>query len=219
MAGGMGLRLHPLTISTPKPLLKVGSKPIIETIIDRCASHGFKDFTICVNYKAELIEGYFGNGSSRGLDIKYIHESKPLGTAGALRSFFPMNQPFIVHNADVLADVDYNDLMKKHFDHGLDATACLGLHLHQIPYGVAVMDGDRVTEIREKPIESFSVSAGIYVLPPDAPRKIADGHCDMPDLLNKMSVGAYPIEGFWCDVGHFESLAVASINWSLRMAS
>lgn len=217
MAGGRGMRLHPLTQKLPKPMLRVGSKPIIESIIDKFAAQGFKRITLCVGYLAELIEGHFGDGSSRGLDITYIHEGEPLGTAGALK-FFKPTIPFIVHNADVIADVDFNDLMSAHKDRGYDATACLALYQHQIPFGVAVVQDDRIIEIREKPIENVSVVAGIYVLPPHAQQLISDGPMNMPDLLGLMSVGSYSIEGSWFDVGHFESLAVANLNWSLRLA-
>ena len=210
-------------------MLRVGSKPIIETIMDKCAAQGFTRFVLCVNYLAEKIENHFGDGSSRGWNITYIHERDFLGTAGALRFFYPMGSPFIVHNADIIADVDFNDLMATHEKNGYDATACLALHNYQVPYGVAVMDGEKVVRIDEKPIECFSVAAGIYVLPPHAPKLIPEGpvgnpgylkggHMDMPSLLEKMSVGSYPIEGFWADVGHFESLAVASVNWGLRLA-
>lgn len=219
MAGGRGLRLHPLTLTQPKPLLRVGNKPILETIIDKFIAQGFLRFILCVNYKAELIQRYFGDGSEKGCTITYIHENEFLGTAGALRFYKPMNQPFIVHNADIIADIDFNDLMRAHKAHGQDATVALALYQHQIPYGTAVIQGDTVTEIREKPIESFLVNAGIYVLPPKAPMMLDKGPSDMPDLLNRLTVGAYPIEGFWCDLGHFESLAVASINWNLRIAA
>lgn len=217
MAGGRGLRLHPLTQKTPKPMLRVGSRPILETIIDKCVAQEFRRFILCVSYKAELIESYFGDGSSRGLDISYIREGEPLGTAGALR-FLKTTNPFIVHNADIVADVDYADLMEAHEKSGFEATAALALHQHQVPFGVAVMDGERIARIDEKPIECFSVAAGIYVLPPHAPRLIPEGPMDMPSLLEKMSVGSYPIEGFWADVGHFESLAAAHIEWGLRLA-
>ncbi len=215
MAGGRGLRLHPLTEKTPKPMLRVGSRPILETIMDKCAAQGFTKFVLCVNYLAEKIEGHFGDGSSRGWNITYIHEQDFLGTAGALRFFSPMGSTFIVHNADIVADISYADLMAAHGKNGYDATTCLALHHHQVPFGVAVMDGERVVRIDEKPIECFSVAAGIYVLPPHAPRLIPEGRMDMPSLLEKMSVGGYPIEGFWADVGHWESLAKANINWSL----
>ena len=218
MAGGLGLRLHPLTLKTPKPLLRVGSKPILETIIDKFIAQGFRRFTLCVNYKAELIERYFGDGHEKNCVITYIHESEYLGTAGALKFFHPMNQPFIVQNADIIADIDYNDMMRAHKEHGHDATIALGLFQFQIPYGVVKTEGSIVVRVEEKPIESHLVNAGIYVLPPKAAQMIPNGHYDMPDLLNNMTAGVYPIEGTWLDIGHWESLAVANINWSLKLA-
>ena len=214
MAGGRGLRLHPLTDRHPKPLLKVGGKPILEQIIEGFAKQGFKRFWLCLNYKAELIEGYFGDGASRGVKIRYIHEEQPMGTGGALTLLPRFETPFIVSNADILARIPYGSLMEFHARSNADATVCLGLHQYQIPYGVAEIEGERVKAIQEKPIESFSVNAGVYVLEPRALDHAPSGPFDMPDLISKLeNVAAYPIEGFWVDVGHFEALAAANQEW------
>ena len=219
MAGGRGTRLHGLTAKTPKPMLTVGSKPLLETIIDGFASQGFKQFVLCVNYMADLIEAHFGDGSSRALDITYIREEQPLGTAGALRYLPSQTGPFIVSNADILVQpsVNYSDLLAKHAEHGKDATMCLALHQYQVPYGVAEMDGDVIAGVSEKPVKNFYVNAGLYVLPAHAPSMLPAGPSDMPDLLNRMSVGKFEIEGTWIDVGHFDTLAAAHINWNLKV--
>ena len=215
MAGGRGLRLHPITEKIPKPLIRVGSKPLLETIIDGFAKQGFDRFFLCVHYKAELIEEYFGDGSDKGIHIEYIREKTPLGTAGGL-SLLPLsNSPMIVSNADVIAEIDYLHLLSTHEESGKDATVCLGLHQYQVPFGVVSVKNDKVT-IREKPIENFEVNAGIYVLPGDISARIKNVPIDTPDLLDQLTVNPYPILGYWQDVGHFDSLAKAHIEWSMR---
>ena len=213
MAGGLGQRLHPLTDKTPKPLLNVGGKPILEQIIDGFATQGFKKFWISVGYKADLIEKHFGNGSSKGLKIRYIREDKPLGTAGALNLLPIFGVPFIVCNADVLAKIEYGRLMEHHARSNAQATVCLGLHQYQVPFGVAVFEDERLVGFREKPIENIQVNAGIYVLDPTALTHLPEGRSDMTDLLDKLELSAYPIEGYWTDVGHFESYARANAEW------
>ena len=219
MAGGRGTRLHGLTAKTPKPLLRIGAKPLLETIIDGFAAQGFTKFILCVNYLADLIEAHFGDGAAKGLSIDYIREEQPLGTAGALRYLPSMDGPFIVSNADILIQpvVQYRELLEKHAAHGRDATMALALHQYQVPYGVAELDGDVIATVQEKPIKSFYVNAGLYVLPPRVPSILPPGPSDMPDLLNKLTVGKYEIEGTWVDIGSFDTLAAAHINWALKV--
>jgi NDP-sugar pyrophosphorylase family protein len=218
MAGGKGLRLHALTQHRPKPMLPVGNKPLLQTIIERFAAQGFRQFYIAVNYKAELIEGYFGDGSAFGVSIEYLRETEPLGTAGALRLLPELFSDFIVSNADVLAEIDYTKFLAAHCEHDLDATVALGLYQHQVPYGVIECNGAVVRSVAEKPIKNYLVNAGIYVLPAKVQRMIPNGPYDMPALLNRLTVGAYAIEGYWYDVGQFADLAAAHINWSLKVA-
>lgn len=212
MAGGRGLRLHPLTEHTPKPLVKLGQKPMLENVLDGFIRQGFTDFVFCVHYLAELIEGYFGNGSKWKVSIRYVRESEPLGTAGALRLMPVMQETFIVCNADVLAGIDYHELLRDHNDHGSIATMCLALYQHQVPFGVASLEGPFLSGILEKPIESWLVNAGVYVIDPDLVKHVpANGPCDMPDLLSVAPgfVRAYQITGHWIDVGRFEDLTRA----------
>ena len=208
------MRLHPLTQKTPKPMLKVGGKPILEQIIDGFAAQGFRKFWLCINYKGELIENHFGNGANRGVKISYLHETEPLGTAGALSLLPKPKVPFIVSNADVLAKIKYGELMEFHARSGADLTMCVALHQYQVPYGVAEIQDDRLIDLQEKPIENWAVNAGVYVLEPRILEKVPIGPFDMTDLIKHVeNVAVYQIEGFWIDIGHWESLNHANQEW------
>lgn len=216
MAGGRGIRLHPLTEDRPKPLFNVGGKPILEQIIDGFTAQGFRSFYLSVNYRADLIEHYFGDGRSRDISIKYIRERKPMGTAGAL-SLLPAlpDGPVIVCNGDVLARLDYRELLRTHNEAKAQATVCLALHQHQIPYGVATFDdAKKFTGLREKPIENVLVNAGIYVLDAILLKTLDKAYCDMPELIGKCDRLAYfPLENAWHDCGSFVDLARANNDW------
>ena len=203
MAGGLGLRLHPLTLHLPKPMLTVGSKPILEKIVEKFIAQDFRRFVFCVNYKRELIEGYFGDGQRWGAEISYVRETKPLGTAGALRLMPPPSGPFIVSNADVLTDLSYAALMDHHTRSGAIATVCRALHQYQVPYGVAEADATGLLiGVQEKPVVSWPVAAGIYVLNPEALGFAAEGRLDMPDLISRLGlVSTFDISEPWQDVG------------------
>ena len=169
MAGGFGTRLHPLTKDTPKPLLKVGSKPILEMIIDQFISYGFHNFYISTHFKSEQIRDYFKNGELHNISIKYVHEDVPLGTAGSL-GLLPENLsdfPIIVMNGDLLTKVDFKNLLDFHDDNHAEATMCVREYDFQVPYGVVEIDNYSIKEIEEKPVHKFFVNAGIYVLKPD----------------------------------------------------
>lgn len=211
MAGGRGLRLHPLTEKIPKPMLHVGDKPIIQQIMEGFLDQGFNRFVFCVGYKAEVIRGYFGNGKQFGAEISYIQDpaGEPMGTAGALRFIgLSATSQTIVQNADILTHVDYSDLLKFHSGRNADATMCAANHMYQVPYGVLNIAGDyMIAPSDEKPIKSWPVNAGIYVLSERALAAIPEGASDMPDLLDRLpTVAVYQISNHWTDVGTFESL-------------
>ena len=218
MAGGRGTRLHGLTQNTPKPMLRVGTKPMIQSLMEQFAAQNFRDFTLCVCYMADVITGYFEDGAKFGWRVDYVREADPLGTAGALRLLNPRSDPFIVMNADVRADIDFNDLLRFHVEQGREATVCAGLYQHQIPFGVLDIEGNLLARSHEKPIRNYPVNAGIYVLPASACRTLPKGASDMPQLLAQYETSVYEIEGQWHDVGHFDSLAAQHINWSLKIA-
>lgn len=216
MAGGLGTRLRPLTEDTPKPMLKVGNKPILETIIKNFASHGFVNITISINYKGEIIKDYFKDGSEFGVDIEYIEENTRLGTAGALSllSNIP-NEPFFVMNADLLTDVNFSHLLDFHTFANANATMCVREYDYQIPYGVVETNEDCIVNIEEKPIKKFFVNAGIYVLSPNVFEFIPKNEFfDMPSLFNILigknkKILSFPIHEYWLDIGRMSDFEQA----------
>lgn len=217
MAGGLGTRLRPLTDNCPKPLLKIGGKPILEIILENFIQQGFYNFYISVNYKAEMIEKYFGDGSNYSVSINYLKENKRLGTAGAL-SLLPesLKEAVIVMNGDLLTKVDFNQLLDYHIYRNADATMCVREYSYQVPYGVIDIDNLEIKMLREKPSYTSFVNAGMYVLQPDIIKEIPhDTFFDMTDLFNlniqkKKRNLAFPIREYWIDVGRMEDFERAS---------
>jgi len=217
MAGGFGTRLHPLTKNTPKPLLKVGVKPILETIIEQFINYGFHNFYISTHFKSEQIRDYFKNGELHNISIKYLHEDTPLGTAGSL-GLLPNNLPdlpMIVMNGDLLTKVDFRHLLDFHGNHNCEATMCVREYDFQVPYGVVEIDNYKIKKIKEKPVHKFFVNAGIYVLSKNLINKV-DGksYLDMTDFLEKElnsdEVCAFPIHEYWLDIGQMDEYEKAN---------
>jgi len=212
MAGGFGTRLHPLTEKKPKPLLNIGNRPILETIIKQFIEAGFHKFYISTHYKAEMIRDHFGDGSSMDVNIEYLHEEKPLGTAGSL-GLLPGSMsdlPIIMMNGDLLTKVNFEHLLDFHQEQTSLATMCVREYDFQVPYGVVEIKEQHVTTIVEKPVQKFFVNAGIYVLDQKLINKI-DGksYLDMPNLLeaqieNGQKVSVFPIHEYWLDIGRME---------------
>ena len=212
MAGGFGTRLRPLTDSCPKPMLKVGDKPILETLLNQFIKAGFKNIYISTHYMPELITDYFGDGSAWGANIKYIYEQHPLGTGGAL-GLLPADLPqlpLIMMNGDVLTTVDFNSLLDFHTQNGSDATMCVREYSYQIPYGVITGEGNNIVSMIEKPVHHFFVNAGIYVVNPYIAQSVTKGmHIDMPALLEKhmqehKRISMFPLHEYWLDIGRME---------------
>lgn len=217
MVGGLGSRLRPLTNDTPKPLIKVGSKPLLETIIEGFADQGFHHIYLCIKYMGDRIRHYFGDGSRWGVKITYLEESEPLGTAGAL-SLFPGSAevPMIVMNGDLLTKVDFRRLLEFHTRHGFKATMAVREYHHQVPYGVLEMASDyRLNGLVEKPVKRYHVNAGIYVLNPEAVDQVPrERYYDMTSLFEQLVasdelVGCFPIRDYWIDIGRLEDLEKA----------
>lgn len=221
MAGGIGTRLNPLTANCPKPLLKVGGKPILESIIESFIEQGFRNFYISVNYKGEMIESFFGNGSNLGIQINYIRENKRLGTAGPLK-LLPktISKPIIVMNGDILTKVDFRNLLDFHVAQVVDATLCIREYQLEVPYGVVSADGNRFRSIVEKPKEKFNINAGLYVLNPDIIEYVPqDCYFDMPELFKilireKRETAVYPIREYWMDIGQMNDYEQANGDYS-----
>jgi dTDP-glucose pyrophosphorylase len=220
MAGGQGKRLYPLTQSCPKPMLRVGGKPLLEIILGQCIDAGFQHFYLSVNYLKNQIKDHFGDGTLWGVRIDYLEETRPLGTGGAL-SLLPQKptEPLLVLNGDILTRVDYGRLLRFHQEQQAAATICVRQHTTQIPYGVVQLDEIHVLSLEEKPVLSHYVNAGIYLLNPAlldlVPR---DRFFDMPQFLEKAMqhhhrVNAFPIHEYWLDVGQPETLEKAHNDW------
>lgn len=216
MAGGLGTRLRPLTENCPKPLLQIGNKPILQTILENCRDHGLKKFYISINYKAEMVKEHFGDGSRWGVTIKYIEEQKRMGTAGALSLLDEKpDSPVLVMNGDLLTKVNFQNLLDFHKEHSAQATMCVREYHFQIPYGVVEINGQRITSIIEKPSQRFLVNAGIYVLQPETLGLIpTDTFFDMPDLFKwlierGLTAAAFPIREYWVDIGQMPDLEQA----------
>ena len=222
MAGGFGKRLYPLTREVPKPLLPVGEKPILQTILEQLAEGGFSQFFLAVHYRSEQVRAHFGDGSKWGVRIEYLEERQPLGTAGALSLLDQtmIDAPLLMMNGDLLTRLDFGQLVDYHSEHGGLATMCVREYDFQIPYGVVHGDGDQVTDIIEKPVQKFFVNAGIYILEPDLLGQCRpDEAIDMPDLLREVvndgrKVSMFPIHEYWLDIGRMEEYERAQVEGS-----
>jgi dTDP-glucose pyrophosphorylase len=221
MAGGLGTRLSPLTDECPKPMVKVGGKPVLETILDGFKEQGFKHFYLAVNHLKSQITEYFGDGSARGVVINYLHENKKMGTAGALSLLDNKpNQPIIVMNGDLLTKVNYRHLLEYHCNHQAMATMCVREYAMQIPYGVVKINNQSIIEIDEKPLQKFFVNAGIYVLDPDVLKLIPQNdRYDMTILFEELvnqgyETKVFPIREYWIDIGHNSDFKKANDDFS-----
>ena len=211
MVGGLGTRLRPLTKDMPKPMLKVGNKPILQTIVEKFAEYGFVNITMCVNFNASIIRDYFGDGKEFGVNIDYVLEQKRMGTAGALSLLKERpSEPFFVMNGDLLTNVNFEHIFNYHTLHKATATMCVREYDYEVPYGVVKMNDNKITAIAEKPVQKFFVSAGIYMLSPEILDLIPqDEFYDMPTLFEKAiaqdkNVISFPIHEYWIDIGRLE---------------
>jgi dTDP-glucose pyrophosphorylase len=218
MAGGEGRRLKPLTEATPKPLIAVGGKPLIEIMIERLRQSGIASVLIAVHHKADVIRNRLGDGSRLGVAIEYVEEPEPLGTMGALPLMRDrLDAPFFVVNADILTKCDFRAMWEYH--RSLDHPAMtVGVSLHQvdIPYGEFTLHEGRVTRVEEKPRKEFPVNAGIYLLDPSTIDLIPAGeYFDATEMIRALVdrgkiVAAYLIREYWLDVGRHRDLEKAN---------
>lgn len=216
MAGGKGTRLRPLTKNTPKPMLKVGNKPILETIIKRFKDCGFKDLIICVNYKSHIIKKYFGNGEKFGVKIEYIREKKKMGTAGALSLVKEkLTEPFFVINGDLLTNLDFGKMLDFHNSHNAIATMSVKEYSINSPYGEVSLSNENIYSINEKPSYKFFANAGIYILDPKCINLVPKKFFDMTSLfkkiiLTKKKTISFPLDEYWKDIGQLSDYREAN---------
>lgn len=221
MAGGLGTRLSPLTDTTPKPMLHVGNKPILETIIENFSKYGYTDIILSVSYKSHIIEEYFGDGSAFGVKIQYVHEETRMGTAGALSLVRDsLKEPFFVMNGDLLTNINFEHMHDYHLSHEAVATMAVREYDFQVPYGVVSVRDGKIINIEEKPTHKFFVSAGIYMLSPETLAHIPDEEFfDMPTLFEKLiargnSAVSFPIREYWLDIGRMGDYEKANSEYS-----
>ncbi|MCT7639246.1 nucleotidyltransferase family protein [Aliarcobacter butzleri] len=219
MAGGLGTRLYPLTKETPKPMLLINGKPILERIIEKLITQGFQNFYISINYLGEQIKEYFKDGSKWDISIKYIEETKKLGTAGALFQLKKMiHKPLIVMNGDIITDLDFISFLNFHQKTGSLSTMCLYKQAHQIPFGVVEFDSDfKIISMKEKPKYEYYVNMGIYVVSPEVLHYIPENeYYDMPTLFQNLindstNTKVFVFDGLWNDIGRVEDYKLANL--------
>jgi dTDP-glucose pyrophosphorylase/CBS domain-containing protein len=219
MAGGLGTRLRPLTDDRPKSMLPVGDRPLLELIVDQLQQSGIKRVHLATHYKAELIEEHFGDGQRFGVDISYITEQEPLGTAGALAHLGGGDDPVLVMNGDILSDVNIPSLLDFHRSHGAALTIAVRPYEIQVPYGVLRTDGVDVKGIEEKPVITSLVNAGIYLLQPAVLRLVPHGRrFDMTELIQAtieegLKIISFPLREYWIDIGHADDYSRALVTY------
>lgn len=225
MAGGFGTRLRPLTDNIPKPMLSVGGKPLMERTIESLQKAGIQRINVTTHYMPEKIIQHFGGGQRFGVELNYVSEDQPLGTAGALRLLPEVEGPLLVMNGDILTNVDFRALMKFHGEHQAALTVAVRQYEMQVPYGVVEAQDGIVSGLREKPRISFLVNAGIYLLEPSVLQHIPrDGRFDMTELISALlaagqTVVGFPVMEYWLDIGKHDDFQkaqedVSRVRWA-----
>ncbi len=216
MAGGKGTRLGKLTESTPKPMLRVAGKPILERIVLHLVTHGFRTVFLAINHLSHVIEQHFGDGSRWGCQITYLREDEPLGSGGAI-SLLPRQpeQPLLLMNGDLLLEADFSRMLEFHEGQGFYATMGVHCYSHEVPFGCIETEGRRIVALEEKPVLTRTINAGVYVLSPRAVGSVPQNTffpatAIFEDALARhQTCGAYPLDGDWIDVGLPEQLKQA----------
>lgn len=219
MAGGRGQRLQPLTDTTPKPLLKVGDKPIMEHNIDRLAAYGIDDFWVSVNYLGEQIEHYFGNGQKKNIKIEYVWESAPLGTIGAVSKVTNFDHDYVlVTNSDLLTTIDYENFFLDFVKQEADFAVLTIPYQVNIPYAVLETNERKIKSLKEKPTYTYYSNGGVYLMRKEVlqliPKDSFFNSTDLMDILIKKNytVISYPFSGYWLDVGKHEDFERAQVD-------
>ncbi len=211
MAGGRGERLRPLTDNIPKPMLKVGNKPIIEHNIDNLIFHGVDNYFITVNYLAEQIIDYFGNGEKKEINIQCIKETKPLGTIGSIsliRDFH--NDTILIMNSDLFTNINYEDFYLNFINENADMSVATIPYNISVPYAILNLKNDTISSFEEKPTYTYYANAGIYLIKRELLNTIPiNEHFNTTDFIqalidNGKKIIKYPIIGYWVDIGKHE---------------
>ena len=218
LVGGLGTRLRPFTFSIPKPLLPIGEKPILQIIIEQMKAAGIEEIVLATGYQAELIRAFCGDGSKYGVRVSYVHEEKPLGTAGPLslvREYFERDEVVLVMNGDIITRLDFADFIRAGIRNRCELTVGYTKHIYRSPFGVLSIVNDSVAGVTEKPCHEDSVSAGIYCVRASALEFVPDEtFFTMPELMQALiaanrKVGAYYIQDCWIgveSVEHFDEV-------------
>ena len=220
MAGGLGTRLRPLTEKTPKPMLPVGDRPVMEHVLEQLQKVGISQVSITTHYKAEAIVEHFGDGRRFGLEIDYLNEKEPLGTAGALGLLKPREGPVLLINGDVMTQVNFRSMLSYHADNKADMTVGVRRFELQVPYGVVEMEGSEVKRLDEKPTYRFFINAGVYLIEPRVLSLIKDRErLDATELIDRLlasdkKVVGFPIHEYWLDIGRPDDYVQANADYS-----
>ena len=221
MVGGLGERLGSLTKDTPKPMLTVGNKSILDTIVESFKGYGYTNIVMCLNYKSEIIKDYFGDGSEFGVNIEYILEEKRMGTAGALSLLKDnLKEPFFVMNGDLLTNVNFEKIHEFYLSNNAQALMCVREYESQVPYGVINIENTKIVSVEEKPTQKFFVNAGIYMLNPKVLKYIPKNEFyNMTTLFEKLidkdkNIISFPLDGYWLDIGRFEEYKKANEEYN-----
>jgi dTDP-glucose pyrophosphorylase len=224
MAGGLGQRLRPYTETVPKPMVPVAGKPILQRIVENFRDQGFTNIIISLRYLADQIIDHFGDGDRFGVRIRYVRETERLGTAGALRLMADkLDRPFLVMNGDLVTTVNFGNLVSYHCDVDAFATMCVREHRIQVPYGVVMQNNGRLTDLREKPILTQYVNAGIYILDPKTLSHVPPGYFDMTSLFEALiaahpsRTATFPLREYWRDIANPDDLDMVGEELRLRL--
>ena len=218
MAGGFGTRLRPLTDDVPKPMLPVGDRPLLAHIIGQLRQAGIRRLNVTTHYKADAISHHFGDGQEYGIDIRYVHEDLPLGTAGALALVDAPDQPLLVMNGDILTRVDFGAMHEFHRQQRADMTVGVRHYEFSVPYGVVETDGPMVTGVLEKPTVRHFINAGLYLINSEVRTLVPAGErFDMTDLIHSAiargrRVACFPIREYWIDIGQMTDYERAKMD-------
>lgn len=221
MAGGLGTRLRPLTEKVPKPLISVGGRPLIDTIIDRLVAQGLSNITLCVNYLGHMLEEHLGDGSRYGANFTFVRENKRMGTAGALSLLQKRPETsFFVMNGDILTSVDFMAMRSFHQENRSVATMAVNNFSYEVPFGVVEVRDRRITGLSEKPQCNFLVNAGIYLFEPEVLDSVpSDEFFDMNSFFDRLielnrTIVAFPVREHWLDIGRPDDLERANNSFT-----